>query len=91
MSEVMCFAALLFGNTRVVQIQWVHQFGTYCRRREIRSIYLFHDGMYYKCVIISCSFVYELAVSPAYRMLHLFMLLAYVSLKFGLSLTYPIQ
>ena len=38
MSGVMCYAALLFGNTHVVQIQWVHQFGTYCRRQEIRSI-----------------------------------------------------
>ena len=50
MSEFMCYAALLFGNTHVVQIQWVHLFGTYCLRPEIRSIYLFLDGMYYKYV-----------------------------------------
>ena len=33
-------------------------------------------------MIISCSFVYELAVSSVYRTLHLCLILAYVSLKF---------
>ena len=50
MSEVVCYAALLFGNIRVVQIQCFYLVGTYCRRREIRSLYLFHEGMYYKYV-----------------------------------------
>ena len=38
------------------------------KKARNRSQYMLHEGMYYKRVIISCSFVYELAVSSADRM-----------------------
>ena len=46
-----------------------------------------------ECIINMCDNILlfcELAESSAHRMLHHFLIMAYVSLKFGLSLTCPI-
>ena len=49
MSEVMCYAALLFGNTRVVQIQRIHQFGTYSSSSSLVCLLPHSDLQFGQC------------------------------------------